>query len=240
MSYVFDCSARAREAILKTLLRNLDAGRSAGRLPPIPNDTSPSPVPEPPDVPESVVRQVAPADAETLWGTFASRLEALGDVAERVDSRNELPTALERIAKTNNLRSGIVDTDALDWVGLKDDRIGGATVKKSGDKSAAFEADFGLTLCDCAVAEGGTIVLRSASQRARLTSLAPPVHIALIPFSRLVPDLFDLCGREDMVARNFAGAVWITGSSRTADIESILIRGVHGPATVIALGIADA
>lgn len=238
-------TADAREHILATVRRRLEEGRSLGRIPSLPTDQETPTVPVPPAIPESIVRQVAGEDAETLWRRFTERLEALGDSARLVPSRKQIPGEIDRILQEDGLLQGIADADALEWLGIGEGKIGDATLKKSGERRTSFEADFGITLCDLAVAETGTILLSAGPKRARLTSLAPLVHIALIPFSRLAADLFDvqtalLPSDSDDVEVDPAGAVWITGSSRTADIEGILIRGVHGPGKVIALGIADA
>jgi hypothetical protein len=208
--------------------------------------------PSPPDADEAIIRQVSPAEPYALWDRFAARLEALGDTARAVRLADAFAT-LENVVREMDLGSGIADADVLEWLKSRTARpvgasgggfsLGGATLSAAGDRDAAFQVDFGLTLCDCAVAETGTLVLAAGPHRARLTSLAPRAHVALVPFSRLVPDLMDVAPamRDSAGAGTQARAtVWITGSSRTADIESILIRGVHGPGRVIALGIVDA
>ena len=87
-----------------------------------------------------------------------------------------------------------------------------------------WQADVGITMADAAVAETGSLLIRAGEGRARMASLAPPVHLALVPRDRLVPSL-------DQALEIAAGAtsVLITGPSRTADIEGVLVRGVHGP-----------
>lgn len=81
-----------------------------------------------------------------------------------------------------------------------------------------------VTLADVAVAESGTIVCLAGPNRGRLASLTCEFHVVVVTTSRLVATL------EDAVPRmSFRNAVWITGPSRTADIEGQLVRGVHGP-----------
>jgi len=90
-------------------------------------------------------------------------------------------------------------------------------------------ADFGITGADYALADTGTLVMLASGKEARMISLLPPVHIAVIPKDRILPsldDLFLLVPRPDQTTSSM---VLITGPSRTADIEQILIRGVHGP-----------
>jgi L-lactate utilization protein LutC len=101
-------------------------------------------------------------------------------------------------------------------------------------REQAFSAGVGITGVDFVLAESGTMVLSSVTEGAQLASLAPPVHVALYRRSQLVGSLEELLERLP-VPRDLSEAllgrsvVCITGSSRTADIEQILIHGVHGP-----------
>jgi L-lactate dehydrogenase complex protein LldG len=93
-------------------------------------------------------------------------------------------------------------------------------------------ADLGITAADYAVADTGTLVLASRPGHARLVSLLPPLHAVVLAPEALLPDLDALSSR---LARDLAGPdgpsniVFVTGPSRTADIELSLTRGVHGP-----------
>lgn len=89
-----------------------------------------------------------------------------------------------------------------------------------------WQAEAGITLADFAVAETGSVVLSAGNQRARLASLTPPTHIVLV--TEIVATL------EEAFARiTDQTSVLITGTSRTADIEGVLVRGVHGPKELI-------
>jgi len=90
---------------------------------------------------------------------------------------------------------------------------------------AVAEADLGITEADALIAASGTLVL-AAHSGARSVSLLPPVHVALVPAARAVPDLaaaLRRAGRPDTCL------TLVTGPSRTADIEKKLVVGVHGP-----------
>lgn len=89
--------------------------------------------------------------------------------------------------------------------------------------------DVGLTLVDAGLAETGTLVLRCADEELRLATMIAETHIALLPASRIVadadalaPQLTDWMGQPGYTA-------FITGPSRTADIERVSALGVHGP-----------
>ena len=88
-------------------------------------------------------------------------------------------------------------------------------------------ADAGLTSADAALAETGTIIVTSGPGKSRLVSLLPPVHIALVPTAVLTTDLFTWAAafnRQLPANLNF-----ISGPSKTADIEQTMAVGVHGP-----------
>lgn len=94
-------------------------------------------------------------------------------------------------------------------------------------KEQLFAADLGITTAQWGIAETGTVVLDSATERHRLPSLLPPVHIVLLPKSRVLATLGELL---KTVGRPLPPALTlITGPSRTADIELQLVLGVHGP-----------
>jgi len=98
--------------------------------------------------------------------------------------------------------------------------------------------DIGITSADYALADTGTLVMLSSHSEARLISLLPPAHIAVVPRERILSGLDELFTILPNPAEQTSSMVLITGPSRTADIEQILVRGVHGPGeiTVVVVG----
>ena len=102
-------------------------------------------------------------------------------------------------------------------------------------------AEIGVTGADLAVAETGSLVVFSGAGKPRSTSLLPPHHVAVFGKAAFVETLeqagviFEALHQD--ADRNFSGASisFITGPSRTADIELTLTRGVHGPKEVHAI-----
>jgi L-lactate utilization protein LutC len=92
--------------------------------------------------------------------------------------------------------------------------------------------DFGITSADYALADTGTLVMLATPQEARLVSLLPPAHIAVVPRERILTGLDELFTMLPRPAEQTSSMVLITGPSRTADIEQILVRGVHGPGQI--------
>ena len=105
------------------------------------------------------------------------------------------------------------------------------TVELDFDRTRVDDYAFGITRAAGAVAESGTIILNDATTSRRLGALAPWVHIAVVDRAAIFSDLTQAVAAlgED---RN---VVWCTGPSKTADVEGILIEGVHGPGVQIAL-----
>ena len=91
-----------------------------------------------------------------------------------------------------------------------------------------FHFDVGVSRAQAAIAETGTLVLDSSCERHRLVSLVPPVHIAIVNASSIVETLGDALAL--LQQKEISPAItFITGPSRTADIELTLAIGVHGP-----------
>lgn len=99
-------------------------------------------------------------------------------------------------------------------------------------RQACSEAAVGITSADYALADTGTLVLLASRAEARLISLLPPVHLAVVPRSRILTGLDELLSLEPLLVASRSSAVFITGPSRTGDIEQFLVRGVHGPGEI--------
>ncbi len=99
-------------------------------------------------------------------------------------------------------------------------------------RAACATTAVGITSADYALSDTGTMVMIASPAEARLVSLLPPVHVAVFPASRMLTGLDELFTLIPDPARITSSMVMITGPSRTADIEQILVRGVHGPGEV--------
>jgi L-lactate dehydrogenase complex protein LldG len=99
-------------------------------------------------------------------------------------------------------------------------------------RQACAEAAFGITSADYALASTGSLVMLSSPEEARMVSLLPPVHVAVVPRARILTGLDELFTLVPRPGDGTSSMVLITGPSRTADIEQILVRGVHGPGEI--------
>jgi L-lactate dehydrogenase complex protein LldG len=129
---------------------------------------------------------------------------------------------LERLGLPKLL--GEMNIDAIDHARL-------AALNESQRRQAVLAAEIGITSTTYAVAESGTLALASAPGSERLTSLLPPVHVAVVQSDQILADLFDLfrrmkTGAIDALPTNLT---LVTGPSKTGDLELRLTTGVHGP-----------
>ncbi|MBA4393113.1 MAG: hypothetical protein C0407_06135 [Desulfobacca sp.] len=100
------------------------------------------------------------------------------------------------------------------------------------DWEAVQNVDIGIGGADYALADTGTMVLFSSQSGGRWVSLAPTIHICLLPVERILPsldDLFSILSLPGNEASPGSAITFITGPSRTADIELTLVMGAHGP-----------
>ncbi len=97
-------------------------------------------------------------------------------------------------------------------------------------ESSPWDADFGIVEATFGIAELGSIFLVHDESSRRLASLAPPKTVFVLKRSKIVPTLAEALG-----FLNNQNAVIIAGPSRTADIEGVLVNGVHGPKEIFAV-----
>ena len=100
--------------------------------------------------------------------------------------------------------------------------------------------DMGFTVADYGIAETGTLVIDSSREDVRLATMISEVHVAVLPASRIRRTSYD----QEKELRDRLGTApnyyaFVTGASRTADIERVLALGVHGPLELHILVLED-
>lgn len=95
----------------------------------------------------------------------------------------------------------------------------------------AAQAKIGISQMDWAIADTGTLVQRAGDMAQRLVSMLPDIHLVLIPAHKILPDLATALSRVPPDESTYL--TFVTGPSRTADIERVLTIGVHGPERLI-------
>ena len=169
------------------------------------------------------------ADGDDRFHRFLMELSALG-VEQHVETTPE--AVRTRVA---SLVQGLPvlswDADRLPYEVARCLPAGSATGDSPRDLQAA--AGIGVTGCRAAIAETGSLAILSGAGMPRAASLLPPVHLCIVGQTEIVPtmgEFFQTC-REEIAAA--ACCTFVTGPSRTADIELTLTLGVHGPGRVI-------
>jgi L-lactate dehydrogenase complex protein LldG len=104
-------------------------------------------------------------------------------------------------------------------------------------RQACAEAKIGISQVDWGKADTGTVVQDATQVEKRLVSTLPLIHIALVATGNILPDLPALLTVID--PRKMGYIAFITGPSRTADIERVLTIGVHGPQRLIIVAVDE-
>lgn len=165
---------------------------------------------------------------------FVQQFEKLNGKPMRVRSRSEAAAAVRDLM--NGQTAVASNAPYLSECGITDLAGVQSGFTAGGDlRAACAAAQFGITSATFALADTGTFVMLAGREEARMISLLPPVHIGVIPASSILPNLDELFRRVPQPADRTSSMVLITGPSRTADIEQILVRGVHGPGEICAV-----
>lgn len=165
-----------------------------------------------------------PALPADLVGRFRENAARLASTVVGPLSAAEAPAAIARYLTDQKLPPRAVcwpDVAELDW------KSAGLKVEA---RPAREDDPAGITGAFCAIAETGTLMLLSGARTPPTVSLLPETHIALLPVARIVAHMED---GWDLLRREF-GAVpravnFVSGPSRTADIEQTVTLGAHGP-----------
>ena len=174
---------------------------------------------------------------EERISVMRSRIEALAGVTDRVPDTAAArgyvaQTIVGRTAVASNspflAECGIPELPGVES-GIRDVNV---------MRETCARVDIGITSADYALCDTGTLVIMASPAESRLASLLPPMHLAVVPVERILTGLDELFTLLPRPAEQTSSMVLITGPSRTADIEQILVRGIHGPGqlTVLLVG----
>lgn len=173
------------------------------------------------------VRGPQPVLDGDLVQRFRAKAESLASSVDSVSTPTEAPQAVARYLAAGGLgREAVLTGDlaALDWA---------ASGLEVAVRPAVDADKVGISGCFCAIAETGTLLLLSGAATPATVSLLPETHIALVPVARIVATMEDAFA----LLRAERGSVpralnFISGPSRTGDIEQTIVLGAHGPCRV--------
>ncbi|MDR5786794.1 lactate utilization protein C [Caballeronia sp. LP003] len=169
-------------------------------------------------------RPPLPQTRDELIARFTLEAERLSTTVAEVESIDDAPAEAVRYLQSLNL-----PVDVVAWPALAHLRWSEAGIRAAFRKPADEDL-VGITGCFCATAETGSLVLLSGAQTPASGALLPQTHIAIVPASRIVAaheDAFALMRAE---RGELPRAVnFVSGPSRTGDIEQTIVLGAHGP-----------
>ena len=188
---------------------------------------------------------VEPASSQAdLVERFIAETTALKTVVVRVEGPEHVAAKVADICKAEGISSVVLSGSqflaelTLKWqleqFGLTSSRVAELQDAPKEELVAHLAGrQAGITAVDCAIAETGTILLTSDQDQSLLVSLLPPVHVAIVKVSQIVQSLstaIERLGSQHMIhGSSTRSASFISGPSRTSDVELTLSIGVHGP-----------
>jgi L-lactate dehydrogenase complex protein LldG len=190
--------------------------RSLGR-------TAQTPLSLRPDIYESRLPESVAAETER----FLDEVRKLSGVAQKL-TPDSVSDALKSLVAEQNIRKATLwHTPLFEQLGLENTlrSLGVDLVSPTADKHEMALCDLGITEADYILPETGTLVLKSSTEQPRAVSLLPRIHLAIVRPEMLRPDMHQVFAE----AKDSHYLVFITGPSRTADIELTVTLGVHGP-----------
>lgn len=159
-----------------------------------------------------------------LKAQFREQAEAMASTVDEVETLAEVPAALARYVNERQL-----DRKGACWPGLEQLDWPRAGIQM--EARPVRDTDLlGLTGCFCAIAETGTLVLLSGASTPAATSLLPDTHVAIVDVARIVPGMEEAWNLIRHECNQPPRAVnFVSGPSRSGDIEMHIVLGVHGP-----------
>lgn len=159
--------------------------------------------------------------------SFLDEVKKLSGIGQKLTS-SEVDFALKTLVEEQHIHKATVwETAHLRRLGIPEilNSSGVELVSPNASKHEMAHCDLGITEADFLLPETGTLVLYSSAVKPRAVSLLPRIHLAIVRHEMLRADLHQVFNE----AKDHHYLVFITGPSRTADIELTVTLGVHGP-----------
>ncbi|MCD9185320.1 MAG: lactate utilization protein [Pyrinomonadaceae bacterium] len=163
----------------------------------------------------------------SLAEIFRENLRSIGANCEIVEDKSKAVSFIQTRINEKKLKKIAVSDAGLigEIVGLLE--FAGDFIRNA-SKEVLFETDLGITSAQFGIAETGTLVIESDKEFNRLASLVPPIHICVLEAEKIHQTLGEVL--QELEKDLSRSVTFITGQSRTSDIELTLALGVHGPA----------
>ena len=176
-----------------------------------------------------------PPMPDDLVARFIEEARKMSTTVDEVDAPGDVPGAVYRYLTAHGL-----PVQAIAWQTLRDFAWAEAGVTVEFRKPEDLDL-VGITGCFCATAETGTLVLLSGAETYASAGLLPETHVAIVPASRIVAGDEEAFGLMRAERGELPRAVnFVSGPSRTGDIEQTIVLGAHGPYRVHAIVVRGA
>lgn len=183
-------------------------------------------------------------DKEYLWELFKEKAEAVSAELFRFSDKSQAYLFIKKfiddlLCNSNrskeSISANIAVAERTGFFSSFEEELKYLPIDLSPTKKSAASAEVGISEADFAIADTGSIAMNATSATSRLVSALPPINIMILDTNKILPDmnaLFTKLNRAEMSYISF-----ITGPSRTADIERVLTIGVHGPKRLIVVAV---
>jgi L-lactate dehydrogenase complex protein LldG len=171
-----------------------------------------------------------------MYEQFKTRAEGVGAEVHRFEDKGAALDFILRFLQKEGVAdtrgSHAVWTDCPFLNGMDPKPLAGvAGLRFEVSRDVAASSRIGITQAEWALADTGTLVQDQTAVEQRLASSLTDIHIALVPTNNILPDKVALLARINPGTSRYIA--FITGPSRTADIERVLTIGVHGPERLV-------
>jgi L-lactate dehydrogenase complex protein LldF len=201
------------------------------------------------DGPPTAVESRPTMTIASSWERFAAELAQVGGATTQAADRDDAARQIVTWAQAHHVERVIVcvapETEGISQALLEagfevEEAAPPGGVQTEEERQALRDrwarADLVISGADAAIAATGTLVLAAQPALPRAATVLPPLHVALLDTRRIVPTFADLMTgwrRERLPS----GLFFVTGPSRTGDIEQTLTIGVHGPGELFVIGL---
>lgn len=160
------------------------------------------------------------------------RVKTAAEAKEVIINLAQSVGAKKIVAVDSPLQQASGTFDALKSVGIE------VLTETADIAEHAPTADMGISSVEFAIAESGSVCMDGYAVESRLVSMLPPVHVVFLNSNNVVPGINEAF---EVISKVFTHGFisFITGPSRTADIERVLTIGVHGPSRFVIIAVDE-
>ncbi|MEG6585524.1 LutC/YkgG family protein [Dendrosporobacter sp. 1207_IL3150] len=177
-----------------------------------------------------------------FWAAFEENAKNASTEIFKVKTAAEAKEIVTNLAKFTNAKKVVAVNSAMQEAANINEELKALGIAVYNDKfdiaEHAESADIGISTVEFAIGESGSLCMDGFSYEARVVTMLPPIHIAFMNANNIVPGISEAF---EVISKVYDDGYvsFITGPSRTADIERVLTIGVHGPSRLILIAVDE-